>query len=524
MKNLRPAIISGGQTHIGEFGQHHDDMKVKGQRGFVTPDGRFLPRFKAHAWLKENQPAVHAILQGKGDLHTGDYYKALKETGKGDSKQGKATKEAEVDLKKKTICIIDYGQYVYLAEDLAAQYKEVLYYVPTYDWCPMPDKAKIGTGLKGVTRILTDTDFWNLVHAEPSKEDRVDLFAFFWIGFAGMQRHLTALGYRTYGPMGSDILECDKWLFNETLKKVGLPAANMVKVKGVNALKKHIEAHPDTYVKISYYRGVVETFAGCFLDELIDDISNEIGPFREEMEFIVQDKIESAVEVGYDGWCVDGEYPKNTMFGPEVKDALYLGMIVEDPPPIAAHVNEKMGPEFKRLGYNGSMHTEIRIEDADYSEDFKGKPHFIDLTARPGSPPMQTMSVMYSNMGRIIWDCASGVLPKPKPTAKYAGEMLLKSPWHKKYAIKLSFPKELEPWMRIKNHYIQDGEHWSGPMAQDDILGSITATGNSVDEVCKLLCERACQIKAYQLEYDLHAIEEVKEVVEKMADFGIPFK
>jgi hypothetical protein len=521
MKNLRPAIISGGKTHIGEFGQHHDDMGLKGQRGFVTPEGQFLPRFKASGWVKKNQPEVFAALTGKGEysLHTGDYNKAVMSLRKEEPDRG------AVDLSKKTICIIDYGQYSYLAEDLAAQYKDVLYYVPTYDWCPMPDKVKIGTGLKGVTRVLTDTDFWNLVHVEPSKEDKVDLFAFFWIGFAGLQRHITSLGYRTYGPMGSDILECDKWLFNETLKKVGLPAANMVKVKGVPALRKHIEGHPDTYVKISYYRGVVETFAGCFLDEIIDDICNEVGPYKDEMEFIIQDKIESAVEVGYDGWCVNGERPKKTMFGPEVKDALYIGMIVDEPPAIAHHVNEMMAPEFKRLGYNGSMHTEIRIEDAEYSGDFKGKPHFIDLTARPGSPPMQTMSVMYrESMGRIIWDCADGVLPDPKPEAKYAGELLLKSPWHKKHAIKITFPKELEPWIRIKNHYIQDGEHWSGPMAQDDIIGSITAIGKTMEEVCELLCERVADVKAYQLEYDLHAIEEAKEVIEKMADFGIPFK
>lgn len=426
-------------------------------------------------------------------------------------------------MKKYTIMVIDYGQFTHIAEKLARMGHEVLYYVPEYDWCPLPDKGKIGTGLKGVTKIKSDWDFWKYVFVEEDKADKVDVFMFCWIGFSGLQEHLDELGYRTFGPQGSELLEIDRDLFNETVKKVGLPTVPVEEVTGVDALKEYLEKHPDTFVKISYHRGVIETFGAKYLDDVIDDICVTVGPAKNTMKFFIQEKIDSCFENGYDGFCVDGECPDNSLYGPEVKDAYYLGKIMKKMHAIVNHVLDKMKPELKKRGYSGSFHTEMRVTDEEYVEEFKGKPHFTDITCRPGSPPSGVLPEMYENYDEIIFKVASGELPDMKPAAEYGGELLLKSPWHKKHSLKVSFPKELEPWVKIKNHYVQDGEHWSAPMGEDDIFASVVAIGKSIEEVNNLIKERVKLIEAYQMEYDLTAIDEAVKVIECMKNMGCGF-
>jgi hypothetical protein len=70
---------------IGEHGETHNDILDRhgkewstGERGFITPDGKFLSSKDAMEWVKTNQPDIHKTLTEKGikELHCEDYWAA----------------------------------------------------------------------------------------------------------------------------------------------------------------------------------------------------------------------------------------------------------------------------------------------------------------------------------------------------------------------------------------------------------------------------------------------------------------
>ena len=74
---LRPAIKDGAEIKTGETGQRHDDIVKNApeeNRGFVTPDGKFIGREEASKWLQENKPDQFEALtpEAKKSLHSED--------------------------------------------------------------------------------------------------------------------------------------------------------------------------------------------------------------------------------------------------------------------------------------------------------------------------------------------------------------------------------------------------------------------------------------------------------------------
>ena len=72
------------------------------------------------------------------------------------------------------------------------------------------------------------------------------------------------------------------------------------------------------------YVGVVS--CGCLVElghEVIGvDVSAEkIAMLAAGRSPIVEEAIDDAVEIGYDGYTIDGKYPQNAMWGIEIKDA-----------------------------------------------------------------------------------------------------------------------------------------------------------------------------------------------------------
>src|SRR5512138_29010 len=157
----------------------------------------------------------------------------------------------KTDLKSKTVCVVDTGLALHLAQVLARSFGTVLYYLPDSDAYPTVERDEIGTGIEGVTRIY---DLYEHIHVDEAERD-VDLFFFPDIGFAGMQNHLLELGYAVAGSLYSDIMELDKEKFYKTLGKVGLPVAPTEKVVGTEALRAHLKKHQNVVVKISKHRG-----------------------------------------------------------------------------------------------------------------------------------------------------------------------------------------------------------------------------------------------------------------------------
>ncbi len=80
-KILRPAIKRGDDIQEGSVGQKHDDIELntpEENRGFVTPDSKFIKRNEASNWLKENNPEIYNELSSdaRKELHSGDLNEA----------------------------------------------------------------------------------------------------------------------------------------------------------------------------------------------------------------------------------------------------------------------------------------------------------------------------------------------------------------------------------------------------------------------------------------------------------------
>ena len=88
---LRPSVMYEGKQYDGQVGEAHPDVmkendispEAEHERGFVDPDGKFMTRDQAEAWLKENDPETYKKWQaeaGKGaELHSEDLAEAKKE-------------------------------------------------------------------------------------------------------------------------------------------------------------------------------------------------------------------------------------------------------------------------------------------------------------------------------------------------------------------------------------------------------------------------------------------------------------
>src|SRR5260370_32342386 len=128
----------------------------------------------------------------------------------------------------------------------------------------------------------------------------------------------------------------------------------------------------------------------------LDSLAVILGAAKESINFVVQDEIECDVEIGYDGWCIDGRCPSQSFQGYEKKNELYLGSLLDadDLPEELIIVNEAMAPVLKEYGYRNWWASEVRV--------CEGVPYFIDPTARMAGPAFEHQLETGANSRRIF--------------------------------------------------------------------------------------------------------------------------
>lgn len=415
-------------------------------------------------------------------------------------------------LKSSSCLVYDNGIFLPLAQRLGRDFGKVYYYTPWKSGTPTSDKAYIGRNMPGVERVH---DFWKYV-------EKADMVAFFDIYDSDIQDKLRKEGKPVFGSGDAEDLELDRWKFIQKVHEVGLPIPYSVKLKGMENIKKYLQDPKikDKYIKFNVYRGDSETehWIDWETNKIwLDDLGSRLGSRQDELEVVICDAIEAVAEFGYDGWCLDGAYPEKCAYGIEEKNALYIGKVstYEALPIPLKTVNDKFAPVLKGLHYKGGFSTEVRtIKDK--------KPYFIDPTHREGFPPSCSKAELF-NLPEIVWEIAHGRMPVVKETAKYVCEVLIKSPFLLKREVAVSFPKEIEQWVKLINAHYLNGEYHCMPMTDNETLGSVVALGNSVDEVEALCLERIKQIKAFKLMYDEDAFTRAKEAIAKAKKVGFLF-
>lgn len=382
-----------------------------------------------------------------------------------------------------TALVYDNGLFCSLAERVAREFKRVFYFTPWEKGFSTVNDASIGDGLPNVSRCR---DIWAV-------KDELDLVIFPDIQHSGLQLELEKQGIPVWGARAGDELELNRELFLSTLTELGLETPHFEVVRGLTALRDHLRDAEDKYVKISRYRGSLETFhwRSWKLDENFLDLLNvRFGGVRELIKFLVFDAIDTPLEIGADTYCVDGRWPSHGIHGIEIKDKAYMGAVTdtEQMPDQLKEVMDAFKPVLEKYRYRNFWSMEVRVKD-DHA-------YFIDPTCRFGLPSSGSQMELWSNLGEIIWAGANGELVDPEPAAKFSAEVLLKirsdkgGSWRK-----CEIPQELRPWLKLSGHCEVDGLAWFAPdESNDDACGWLVAIGDTPQEALDSIKEKVSEL------------------------------
>lgn len=411
-----------------------------------------------------------------------------------------------MNYKGKTVCVIDQGLFAELAVTLSKSFGKTLYYSPWESAFPNSNQLYVGNGLKGVERV---TSPWPFI-------DEIDLFVFPDVHMGAMQVYLEKQGKRVWGSRHGEQIEMDRVGAKKLMKQLGVPIGKWTTAKGTDALRDHLKTHDNQWVKVSTMRGDCTTFCAenyNLSDSLIDDLEHKLGAKKYLTEFIVEDAITPAVEIGYDGFCIDGKFPKTTLVGIEVKDAGYVGFsgpYSEIPDPVRM-VNDRLAPYFEEVNYRGFFSSELRV-----TED--NTPYMIDPCARMGAPPGYLQMLMIKNLPDVLWYGAEGEVVDPEFTAPWGAEIIINSKWAEHNWQPVEFPSELRDNVKlrylsfIKNRYYVLPQLGTG----QDIAADAVAIGDTMHEAIESCKKIAKKIKGPYLEIVADALDEAEEQYEKL--------
>ncbi len=414
-------------------------------------------------------------------------------------------------------CVLDYGSFTGLAEKFAETMKKVYYYSPVEKEFRDIKDAAIGEGLSKVIKLenIFDLDIFKTI----------DLFVFPDIGYGGLQEHLRSLGKSVWGSMGADELELNRDLFIQVLKEVGLPVIKSKTINGLSALAKYLKQVENKWVKINSYRENMETWYHLNYDQSsrrLESLAVIFGGAKEQVIFVVQDTIESDMELGYDGWSVDGKFPSKSFQGYELKNELYLGSLLKNSelPGEINYINEKMSPVLKGYGYRNWWATEIRVSE--------GTPYFIDPTCRHPGQTGEHQWETCTNLADVIWQGANGIVVDPIFSHKFSAEATLHytalsdnkavpSEWRV-----LEVPKKIKKWVKLYHYCIID-DIFHFPPSKSDELGVVLGVGNTVEEAINHLQSNLDAMKHLPIHANISGFNELLNSILEAEKHGIKF-
>lgn len=416
------------------------------------------------------------------------------------------------DLKSKVALVVDNGLFVSFAQMLSREFGRVLYWTPWQSGFPKSNDRLIGQGLKGIERV---NELFDVVES-------ADIVIFPDVYMGDLQVYLEQQGKRVWGARYGEELELDRWGLKKFLAKVGLPVPPAKRVVGIEKLREYLKENGDKWVKVSLVRGDFETrYAKNYrlIEPWVDHLEHKLGAKKFIEEFIVEDAIEPAVEIGYDGYTIDGKWPAQAILGYEIKDCGFIGVVRpygELPEPVR-DVNKHLENVLAKYRYRGNFSTEIRYTP-------KGESFLIDPCARLGSPPSEVYQELYSNWGQIIWDGAIGKMVNPEAIAKYAVEALIHSSWADKEWAPIYFPEEVRQWVKLRNHTIIGGKDYVVPQ---DVglpeIGAVVGIGDTLIDAIKTCKAHADQIEGFDIDVKLSSIGDALKEIEQAEELGIGF-
>lgn len=432
-----------------------------------------------------------------------------------------------IDFSSKSCLVIDHGLFIHVAVKLAESFGTVLYWSPWVGVGGYPYEAQrmIGTGIPGVQRVM---DMWSAARD-------VDLIVCPDVYFHDEIAQLRQMGKPVWGSGYAGALEVERARTKELMKGRGMNVVPYELVTGEDALRKSLADKPEAWIKASTTRGDWETmhWEGDHLSgPKLDKRLHELGPKAATKEFIVEPPVK-ACEIGYDGYCVDGQFGQTALYGIEIKNAGYVGRVApldRLPEPIYGPTLQ-FGALMAELGMRGFFSNEIRIvsEDIDTPDFFiaKGTPFLIDPACRCGSPPSEAYIELFSNWDEVIWAGAHGEVVDLEPVARYVAQIVLKSKWVENDFLPVDFPEDIARFVKLHNYcLLGDGRATVVPQDfTDDFpeFGSVIGFGDTREEAQQMALQHAEQVKALEMEYPDDVFDDADECIKEGAEVGVDF-
>lgn len=408
------------------------------------------------------------------------------------------------ETKDISVCVVDHGIFFGLAQELAKQVSHVGYHFPGWErgFSSCRDGA-VGDGFPEV----------ELVHDLWENKKKFDQFIFPDIQHSGMQKELESQGYAVWGSRTGDNLETLRFHFIQTLEKLGLEVAPYRTIQGLSELRVFLRNNENKYIKISRWRADLETYHHINYElsrNWLDEKAIQFGDLQDFIQFLVFDPIDTDLEVGYDGYCIDGWYPNMAIHGIEKKDKGYIGAAqhYDDLPKQVREVNDRFSDVLGSHRYRNFWSTEIRI----VGERF----YFIDPTCRAGMPSGDAQFVMYKNLADILWKGAHGAVVEPEFKAKYVVQSLIEHNGNPDHWRTLHIPDRYYDQVRLLSPCAVGKELYaiSPSSAAGETVGSILSTGDDLElaiEENQKMAKEMCELNDISIHTDA-VIDVLKEM------------
>ena len=407
-------------------------------------------------------------------------------------------------------CVVDSGLYLNFARTMAQKCDLVLYCNPDRRAYPSIAQGSVGDGFPELHVVR---DFW------PHLKD-IDLFCYPDVGRGPEQQYLRSIGKAVWGSGRGEDLELKREMFLQVLAQLGLDVPEYEVCHGLSELRKFLEEKEDYYIKISRYRGDMEThhWRDLKTDQgWLDGVAVRFGPLSERMNFLALPAIDADIEIGGDTYNIIGRWPSLMLNGVEGKDKSYLGAVTQtrDMPEQIQAVMEAFAPVLAQADYRGQWSSEIRVSGQDF--------FFIDPTCRGGMPSSGSQQILWGNFPEIIWAGANGELVDPEPTGKFSIETMITVNEEDCEWTTLELPKELEGVAQL-NTCCHVGGCYAFPKREygGHDLGWLVSTGDSVDEVLKKQ-KAAADLLPDGFNADVEALAGVLQDIDKATEVGVPF-
>lgn len=272
----------------------------------------------------------------------------------------------------------------------------------------------------------------------------------------------------------------------------------------------------------AYWSGNSETFKSPSYDEVrsrLRAMDHDLDDAGDIMEFICENPIEPAIEIGIDTHTVDGQFPKFSINGVEEKDKSYSGVFLpyDQLDESVRKVNDWLAPALADYRYRGWFSTEIRVGPDE-------QPYLIDPTCRAPSPPSECMQEAISNWGEIIWHGSEGVMVDPEPVAKYSSGAIIYCDHADEECVTVKIPDEIRNFVKLYFHARINGQDKFLPQpAKFSQIGWVVGLGESLSEANKQTEEHAEQISGDKIHVQTEGLEKVLEAIKEGERMGVKF-